>query len=188
MINYNNKLYSHKKLFDYFVDLSLKKNLPSKLLLTGLDGIGKSTFALHFINYIFSQNETTKYDLLKNEINKKSISYNHINNLSHPNFFLIKKHDDKKDIDVEQIRQMINFLNKSSFNNCIKIILIDGAEDLNLSSSNALLKSLEDSNDDKLFILTHNINRNILDTVKSRCISYKLNFNFSTSNITFFES
>ena len=39
---------------------------------------------------------------------------------------------------------MINFLNKSSFNNLKKIILIDGVENLNINSSNALLKSLED--------------------------------------------
>ena len=74
---------------------------------------------------------------------------------------------------------MFSFLNKSSFNNYKKIILIDGVEDLNLYSSNALLKSLEESNLNNLFILIHNINKPILDTVKSRCLSYKLNFNFS---------
>ena len=75
---------------------------------------------------------------------------------------------------------MITFLNKSSFNDNKKIILIDGVEYLNQNSSNALLKSLEESNDQNLFILTYNINQRILDTIKSRCISYKLNFDYST--------
>ena len=35
---------------------------------------------------------------------------------------------------------MINFLNKSSFDNKKKLFLIDGVEDLNINSSNALLK------------------------------------------------
>ena len=78
---------------------------------------------------------------------------------------------------------MINFLNKSSFDNNKKIILIDGAEDLNLNSSNALLKSLEESNSNNLFFVIHNIDEPILDTIKSRCISYKLNFDYS--NIEF---
>ena len=39
---------------------------------------------------------------------------------------------------------------------------------------------MEESKDQNLFILTHNINQRILDTIKSRCISYKLNFDYST--------
>ena len=179
MLNYNIKLFSYNKLFNDFINLDLLNKLPSRILLTGKEGIGKCTFALHFINFLFSKNETTKYNFSDNIINSKSKSYNHINNLTHPNFCFITKHEDKKNIDVEQIRRMIDFLNKSSFNNYKKIILIDGVEDLNLNSSNALLKSLEESNLNNLFILTHNINKPILDTVKSRCLLYKLNFNFS---------
>ena len=179
MLNYNHRLLSYNKLFTDFVNLHLQQKLHSRILLTGQEGIGKSTFVMHFINYLFSKNETTNYNLLKNIINVKSQSYNLVNNLAHPNFYLISKHEDKKNIDVDQVRQMISFLTKTSFNNHKKIILINGVEDLNLNSANALLKSLEESNDKNLFFLIHNINKPILDTIKSRCISFKLNFNFS---------
>ncbi len=178
MLNYNLKLFSHNELFNDFVNLDLLNKLPSKILLTGNEGTGKCTFALHFINYLFSKNETSKYNLSKNTINPESKSYNLINNLTHPNFYFISKKEDKKNIDVDQIRQVINFLNKSSLNNYKKIILIDEVEDLNINSANALLKSLEESSYNNLFILIHNINKPILDTVRSRCITYKLNFNF----------
>ena len=183
MFNYNLKLFSYNKLFNDFINLDISNKLPSRILLTGKEGIGKSTFALHLINYFFSKNEITKYNISKNSINPESKSYNLINKLSHPNFHLIAKHNDKKNIEVDQIRQMINFLNKSSFDNKKKIILIDGVEDLNLNSSNALLKSLEESNSNNLFFVIHNIDEPILDTIKSRCISYKLNFDYS--NIEF---
>ncbi len=173
------KLFGFKKLFDQLVYLDLKNKLPSRILLTGQEGIGKSTFAFHFINYIFSKNEDTKYDLIKNKINLNSISYNLVKNLSHPNFFLISSKDLKKNIEIEQVRNMINFLNKSTFDNKKKIVLIDNAEDLNISSSNALLKSLEEANESNLFLLTHNINRNLLDTISSRCLTFKLNFDYS---------
>ena len=179
MLDYNKKLFSHNKLFSHLLSLDLKKKLPSRILLTGNEGIGKCTFALHFINYLFSKNETTRYNLPENEINSESKSHNLINNLTHPNFYFINKLDEKKNIDIEQIRLMIDFLNKSSFNDYRKIILIDGVEDLNLNSGNALLKSLEESNLNNFFILIHNINKPILDTVRSRCLSYKLNYNFS---------
>ena len=179
MINHMYKLFGFKKLFDQLVYLDLKNKLPSRILLTGQEGIGKSTFAFHFINYIFSKNEDTKYDLIKNKINLNSISYNLVKNLSHPNFFLISSKDLKKNIEIEQVRNMLNFLNKSTFDNKKKIVLIDNAEDLNISSSNALLKSLEEANESNLFLLTHNINRNLLDTISSRCLTFKLNFDYS---------
>ena len=179
MINYNLKLFSYKKLFNHLIKLDLKDKLPPRILLTGQEGIGKSSFALHFINYLLSKKEAAKYNIKENKIDPESISFNLVNNQSHPNFYYISKNNEKKNIDIDQIRKLINFLNKSSFNNNKKIILIDGAEDLNLNSSNALLKSLEESNIQNLFILTHNINKNILDTIKSRCLTYKLNLNYS---------
>ena len=64
---------------------------------------------------------------------------------------------------------MIDFLNKSSFNNYKKIILIDGVENLNISSANALLKILEEPPNKTLFILiTSKINL-ITPTIQSRC-------------------
>ena len=45
---------------------------------------------------------------------------------------------------VEKIRDLLKFLNKSSFSNNVKFILIDNVEALNLTSSNALLKEIEE--------------------------------------------
>ena len=179
MLNYNLKLFGYNKLFDHFVNLDIRNNLPSKILLSGQEGIGKSIFSLHLINYLFSKSEKTKYNIQENTINSESPSHYLVRSLSHPNFYLIQKDKDKKNIEIEKIRHMLNFLNKSSFDANKKIILIDGAENLNMNSSNALLKSLEESNDQNLFILTHNTNRKILDTIKSRCLIFKLNLNHS---------
>ena len=179
MHKYPTKLFAYKDLFQHFVNLDQKKKLPIRILFTGEEGIGKSTFAFHLINYLLSKNETTKYNYKINEINTNSISYNLINNTTHPNFHYIARKDGKKNIDIDQIRKMINYLNKSSFDDNKKIILIDGVEFLNASSSNSLLKSLEESNENNLFILTHNSNMNLFDTISSRCLTFKLNFNYS---------
>ena len=81
--------------------------------------------------------------------------------------------DDKKSIDINQIRNLIITLNKSSFNNKPRFVLIDNIELLNLNSVNALLKILEEPNENIYFILIHN-NKKILPTLLSRCINFRI--------------
>jgi len=163
-----------KKITDLF-DIN---KLPNKILLSGPKGSGKATLAFHLINYIFSQNEEHKYNLNHNTINENNKSFKLINNCSHPNFHLIDLINDKKNIEISQIRKMFNYTNKSSFDNKPKIILIDNLENLNLNSSNALLKILEEPNDNVFFILIFDSNKKILQTIKSRCLNFRINLNF----------
>ena len=68
---------------------------------------------------------------------------------------------------------MILTLNKSSFNKKPRFVLIDNIELLNINSVNALLKVLEEPNDNIFFILI-NSNKKILPTLKSRCLNYNI--------------
>ena len=68
---------------------------------------------------------------------------------------------------------MIINLNKSSFNKKKRFVLIDNIELLNLNSINALLKILEEPNENIYFILIHN-NKKILPTLLSRCINFRI--------------
>ena len=76
---------------------------------------------------------------------------------------------------------MINYTNKSSFNNRERIILIDNVENLNLNSLNALLKIVEEPNENVLFILVFDNSKKLLNTLKSRCIRFNLSMTFSES-------
>ena len=177
------KLYGLDIFFDELKTLSDNGRLPTKILFTGYKGCGKCTLALHLINYILSKNEEFKYDILNNQIDENNKSYKLILNSSSPNFYYINLKKDKKTIDVNQIRELINFCNKSSFNNLPRFILIDNSEFLNLNSSNALLKILEEPNEGIFFILINN-SKNILPTIKSRCLNYRINLsNDQTLNI-----
>ena len=170
----NSTLIGYNEIFLNLKKLYVNAQLPNKIIFSGNSGIGKSTFAYHFANYIFSKNEDNKYDLKENSISKKNRSYNLILNNSHPNFFLVSNDDDKKNIQISKIREMINFTNKSSFNGDYKIILIDNVEHLNINSINALLKVIEEPNDKIFFFLIHNSKTKIVDTLKSRCIKFNL--------------
>ena len=166
-------LFEHKEVFNQLYKLSKNDTLPNKILLSGEKGIGKSTLAYHLINFVLSENEEHPYDYKNNKINPDNKSYKLILNKSNPNFYLIDVLEEKKNIDINQIRELIINLNKSSFNNKKRFVLIDNIELLNLNSINALLKTLEEPNENINFILINN-NKRVLPTLKSRCLNFKV--------------
>jgi DNA polymerase III subunit delta' len=173
-------LYGHHATLLNFIGLYKKKKLPNKILLSGEKGIGKSTLAYHIINYILSFDEDLFYDIKKFRIIPNNKSFKLVSNKSNPNFILIDIDDDKKSIDINQIRNLILSLNKSSFNSKPRFVLIDNIELLNTNSVNALLKILEEPNENIYFILINN-NKKILPTLKSRCLNYKVHLTSSQS-------
>ena len=160
--------------FNGFVELFNQKKLPNKILLSGQKGIGKCTLAYHLINFVLSKGEEFSYNLNNFSINVENRSFKLIINGSNPNFNLIDVNPEKKSINIGQIRTLINNLNKSSFNSKPRFILIDNIEFLNLNSVNALLKILEEPNDNIFFILINN-NKKVKSTLLSRCLNFKIN-------------
>ena len=166
-------LFSHKEEFQKLINLYKNNNLPNKILFSGEKGIGKCTLAYHLINYILSSNEDFIYDLDNLKIIPDNKSFKLVQNKSNPNFILVDIQEEKKNIDISQIRNLILTLNKSSFNTKPRFVLIDNIELLNINAVNALLKILEEPNDNINFILINN-NKRILPTLKSRCLNFKI--------------
>ena len=166
-------LFGHKEIFNDLSKLYKNDKLPNKILLSGEKGIGKSTLAYHLINFVLSKDEEQTYDYENNIINSENKSFKLIQNKSNPNFNLIDVTEDKKNIDINQIRELIKNLNKSSFNKKKRFVLIDNIELLNVNSINALLKILEEPNENIIFILIHN-NKRVLSTLKSRCLNFRV--------------
>ena len=172
------ELYGLNRYFNEIRKLYDNRKMPNKILFSGNKGSGKSTLTYHIINYIFSNFEENKYDIQKFKINSNNRSFNLIQNGTHPNFYLIDLIDGKKNIEVNQIRPMIAHMRKSSFNEIPRFVLINNVENLNKNSSNALLKIIEEPNENIFFILIHNSSKNILPTLKSRCLTFKINLTF----------
>ena len=177
----NTQLYGMSNFFNEIISLYNKKKMPTKILLSGKKGLGKSTLAYHIVNYILSSTEDFKYDSNNLTINTENRSFKLLQNNSHPNFYLIDLFNDKKNIDIAQIREMISYTNKSTFNNMARFILIDNIENLNKNSVNALLKIIEEPNKNIYFILINNNEKYILPTLKSRCLTFRINFTFNQS-------
>ena len=171
------KLFGHKTLFSNLIYLDKIEKFPNKILINGAKGIGKKLLVNHLLYYLYSKNNEQFYDLKNNEYKINNNLSSLISNNSHPNIFKIQKKKEKKIIDIDQIREMIQFINQTSFNNERKFIIIEDINLLGINSANALLKSIEEPNSKTYYILINNSEFKILETIRSRCLEFKLSLN-----------
>jgi len=174
-MNEISKLIGHKYILNELIYLEQIKKLPNKILLNGPKGIGKKLLVNHLLNYFYSKNNEQFYNLKSNEYNQNNNLSKMISANTHPNIFKIKKKKDKKIIDIDQIREMIQFTNQTSFNNDRRFIVIEDINLMGINSANALLKSIEEPNNQTYYILINNSEFKILETIKSRCLEFKSN-------------
>ena len=174
------ELISFEKEYSDLLKRYKSNNLPNSILIHGLSGIGKRTF----LN-----------KLVKNIINiefKDSNLDHHLNlfkNNTHPNIKIIEKEIDSKtgkiktNITIDQIRRLKTFLNSTSIiQNSSKIVIVDTADYLNISSANSMLKILEEPKENTYIFLISNQISLLLPTLRSRCLKIK----FNTHNLTNF--
>jgi DNA polymerase-3 subunit delta' len=74
-----------------------------------------------------------------------------------------------KQIKIEQIRALGEFLNVGAHRNGYRVVLICPAESMNPGAANALLKSLEEPSAGVVFLLVSHQPSRLLATVRSRC-------------------
>jgi len=183
-INNLNNLYSKKLVgldtyFNEMIKLYENGKFPKVLLLNGKKGIGKFTLTMHFINYIYSKNEATPYDLKSKTINDNSIFYNLFLHKTTQDVIFIQA-EENKNIRLDEIRALKATLSSSSLSNNPRFTIIDEVEFLNNNSVNALLKTLEEPSGNNFFILINNKQANLIETISSRCL--KSNIFLSSSN------
>ena len=79
-----------------------------------------------------------------------------------------------KEIKIDQIRALSDFMNISTHRQGLRVVALYPAHALNMASSNALLKTLEEPPPNTVFLLvTDSINR-LLPTILSRCRKFGL--------------
>ena len=136
-----------KKLNDFFDKQNLNGRIGHAYLIANTD-----------LDHIFKDLE---------EVLSKYFFCNDIEICNHQDVFVLKPIDEI--IKKNQIQELKFFLNKTSQFTGKKVYIIDHAELLNASSSNSLLKVLEEPEEDIFaFLITTNIN-GVLKTIKSRC-------------------
>ncbi|MET3590296.1 DNA polymerase-3 subunit delta' [Bartonella silvatica] len=166
----NSMIFGHDDARHFLAQMHKEKRLHHALLFEGEHGIGKATLAFHLAWNILS---SQKGDFLQPEHN--SITWHKITHGCHPSLLHISRRFDfktqkfKTGILIDDIRDVMHFLNQTSQNNEWRIVIIDPADDMNRSAANAILKTLEEPPEKVLFIIiTHSLGK-LLPTIRSRC-------------------
>ena len=171
MINLNTNLYCYNEKFNFLKKLFFSNNLPSSIIINGLDGIGKKTFLTHFLLNTQSKNfEDLNCNLSEDDMIK--FKENRFTNLK-----LIESNEGS--IGITEIRNLINYANQTSFNDKPRFVLLSNIENLNINATNAFLKILESPPKNLFLFLIKNSEFQIMDTILSRC--FKLNIQFSST-------
>jgi DNA polymerase-3 subunit delta' len=79
-----------------------------------------------------------------------------------------------KEIKIEQVRALADFMNISTHRQGLRVVVLYPAEALNMPSSNALLKTLEEPPPGTVFLLASNGLDRLLPTILSRCRKFAL--------------
>ena len=79
-----------------------------------------------------------------------------------------------KEIKIEQIRALADFMNISTHRQGLRVVVLYPAEALNTPASNALLKTLEEPPPGTVFLLSSNSLDRLLPTILSRCRKFAL--------------
>ena len=75
----------------------------------------------------------------------------------------------RRDIRIEQVRELESFLNLTPYEGARKVVIVDGAELMNIPAANALLKTLEEPPADSMLLLLTANEDALLPTIRSRC-------------------
>ncbi|WP_299178658.1 DNA polymerase III subunit delta' [uncultured Neptuniibacter sp.] len=139
------------------------KRLPHALLIHGMTGIGKGHFAECFAQYLLchSPQETQACGQCKGcELNAAG---------SHPDLYLLKPEEEGKQLKVDQIRALGDFIYSTAQQGGYRVVIVEPADSMNVASANALLKMLEEPGKDTLILLVTSKMGQVLPTIKSRC-------------------
>lgn len=131
--------------------------MPHAYLFVGPEGVGKKKAAGELANWCLGRKEGKSEMSQDFEIKFLERTYDEKNGSKH------------KDISINQIHEVREFLDHHGFVSCKKIVIIDEAEKMNVSASNALLKTLEEPSEKSLLILLATDEKKLLSTIFSRC-------------------
>jgi len=161
----------HEKIVNFLESSIKNQKISQAYLFYGPESLGKYSLAKEFGKAILCGDSAVRPC-------QKCHSCSQIEKGSHFDFFELSRIADeagklKKDISIEHVRDLISRLKQGSLLGGYKIAIIRGAQHLNLSAANALLKTLEEPSSKTVIILTADDISRLPKTVASRCQTIK---------------
>jgi DNA polymerase-3 subunit delta' len=138
----------HEKQINILKEILDSGKIPHAFLFCGREKLGKRKVAFEFASWILNSSP-----------------------INHPDFFYVEPV--KKQISIEQIRELIWKISLKPFKSKNKVAIIDSANRMSLDAQNCFLKTLEEPRGNSVIILISEIENLLLPTIVSRCQKMK---------------
>jgi len=162
----------HSNIVSYLQNNLRNRNIAQAYFFVGLGHIGKTTIAQNFVASLACEN--FKNGLGPIPCGQCQCCRQLANNI-HPDIFWLNREVDektdklKKNVSIEQIRDLQNRLSLHSFLDSYKVAVINDASTLSQEAANSLLKTLEEPTPKTVIILLANNLLGLPKTIISRC-------------------
>lgn len=145
-----------------------EQKLPHAILLAGVAHTGASRLALALSRLLLCHQPSGGLNCGQCQGCKLSASG------SHGDFMWLQPEEGSRVIKIDQVREAVGLAHQTAGFGSRKVIAIAPADTMNISSANALLKSLEEPSPGTHLILVCNQLHSIVPTIRSRCQIVKL--------------
>jgi DNA polymerase III subunit delta' len=146
--------------------------LPHAILLCGPRGVGKATLAFRLARFLLAGGQAGDSGLA---IDPASGVFRRVAAGGHADLLTVERAYDPRrrrvraEIVVEDAREITQFFRLTAAEGGWRIVVVDGAEEMNRSAANALLKVLEEPPRSGLLLLVSHSAGRLLPTIRSRC-------------------
>jgi DNA polymerase-3 subunit delta' len=173
-----------KKAVEILLGLLENQKIATSYLFCGEEGIGKKTVAVQFAKALNCLGNGSPSSVMRDEI-KDADSLRITDYASrfdacdacdacvkidggvHPDFLLVSP--EERQIRIEEVRMIEDALSFKPFEGKKKVVVVDGAEMMNLPAANAFLKTLEEPPEESVLILVSSKPDLLPSTISSRC-------------------
>jgi DNA polymerase-3 subunit delta' len=161
-----------------FASAWASRKLHHAWLLAGPKGVGKASFARAAARRVLAEAAGPPFDLPGIETEDDHPIVKLVDARSHPDFRWLERIENPKakiagtlyrNIIVDQIRELGEFLGLSAALSPWRVVVIDTVDELEPAGANALLKMLEEPPANTLFFLISHAPGRLLPTIRSRC-------------------
>lgn len=159
---FNWPIVGHENIVDFLQNSIRKGMISHAYLFHGPEHIGKRTTAKYFVSSLLCRSK-------KDIPCKKCIYCQQFFKRIHPDVYWLDVEEGKKNISIDQVRQLQANLSLSSLTGPYKIAIINQAEALTQEASNSLLKTIEEPKGNAVIIMIARRPSLLPETVRSRC-------------------